>query len=60
MDDVCSLCLTETLQLGESLEKLATLDDLRYNVEVFIVFQQVHYSNDVRVTFAAKNAQLVL
>ena len=60
VDDVSSLALSEDVQLGQSLEKLAALHELRDNIIIVVVLDQVDDADDVGVTLLAENGQLIL
>lgn len=57
---VYRLLLREVLKLAQTLEELASFDDLGDNVVVDVVFHQVNNANDFGMAFAAKNTELIL
>ena len=60
MDNVGRLRLGEYGQLCEALEQLAAFDELRNDVVVVVIFDQIHDTDDVGVRLLAKDGELVL
>lgn len=60
MDDVCCLALREMGQLGKALEQLASFDQLRHNIVVFLVFDQVDDADDIRMRLLSQDRELIL
>ena len=51
VDDISCLTLSEVGQFRQSFEKLSAFYKLRYNVVIFIIFNKVNDSDNVRVRF---------
>lgn len=60
MNNIGSLGFREAGELREALEELTTFDELGDDVVVLGVFDQVDYSDNVRVRFFTKYGKLVL
>lgn len=59
-DDVCGLALGEAVEFGQSVEQLTALDNLRNDVVIVIIFNEVHNPNDIGMRFFTENLQLIL
>lgn len=55
MDDVGRLRFRKAIELGQSFEQFATLDELRDHIVVVSVFDEVYNPYDVGMGFLAEN-----
>mgnify|MGYP006091901929 CR=1 FL=1 len=60
MDNIYSLRFSEGRHFWKSIEKLTTFHDLRHNVVVVGIFDQINDSDDVRMRFFAKDWKFIL
>ena len=60
MNDMCGLIFREALQEAQTLEQFTTFNDLGHNVVVQLVLEQVNDADDLRMTLAAKDSELIL
>ena len=60
MDYIHCLAFSKAGYFGQSLEKFATFNKFWYNIVIFIILDQIYYSDNVWVTLFPKNGEFIL